>query len=106
MVSKVFTPVETGVNLKRVKSQAPAESETLTFDVALVQLQQVVKQLEGGELSLEDSLKAFERGVALSRVCQGQLAAADQKIEVLLKGTEPGSTPELAPFDEGPKKKA
>lgn len=76
------------------------DASTLPFDEALGQLQQVVKQLEGGELSLEDSLKAFERGVVLSRVCQSQLAAADQKIEILTRGGEAGAAPELAPFNQ------
>lgn len=74
------------------------EKEALSFDSALTQLQQVVKSLEGGELSLEDSLKAFEKGVALSRACQSQLAAAEQKVELLVRGGESGATPELAAF--------
>ena len=74
------------------------ENESPSFDSALAQLQQVVKSLEGGELSLEESLKAFEKGVALSRACQALLAAADQKVELLVKGTEPGAAPELAGF--------
>lgn len=79
----------------------PPEKEMPSFDSALTQLQQVVKSLESGELSLEDSLKAFEKGVALSRACQAQLSAADQKVEQLVRGTEPGSAPELAPFGGG-----
>lgn len=77
------------------------EKEALNFDSALTQLQQVVKSLEGGELSLEDSLKAFEKGVALSRACQAQLAAADQKVELLVRGAEAGASPELAAFGGG-----
>lgn len=46
-------------------------------------LEQVVEQLESGELSLDKSLKEFEKGVKLSRDCQAALTAAEQKVEVL-----------------------
>ena len=65
------------------------ENQTQTtppnFEVAYEKLQQSVKKLESGELSLEDSLKAFEEGVQLSRVCQEHLTAAEQKVELLVK---------------------
>lgn len=62
------------------------ENQTpLTFEIAYEKLQQSVKKLESGELSLEDSLKAFEEGVQLSRICQEQLTAAEQKVELLVK---------------------
>lgn len=56
-----------------------------TFEVAYEKLQQSVKKLESGELSLEDSLRAFEEGVQLSRLCQEHLTAAEQKVELLVK---------------------
>jgi exodeoxyribonuclease VII small subunit len=45
-----------------------------------------VKKLEGGELSLEESLRVFEEGVRLVKGCQEQLAVAEKRVEVLLKG--------------------
>lgn len=79
-------------------SDQPAEKQAPSFDQALSELQHVVRTLEGGELSLEDSLKAFEKGVALSRVCQQQLLSADQKIDLLLRGGDGSSEPELTSF--------
>jgi exodeoxyribonuclease VII small subunit len=57
--------------------------QDLSFEDALSQLEQLVEQMEGGELSLEDSLAAFERGVALTRRCEAALKAAEQKVEIL-----------------------
>ncbi len=68
--------------------------ETVEFETALAELEALVSQMEDGELSLDDSLKAFERGVVLTRQCQAALAAAELKIKVL---TEDG---ELEPFDD------
>ena len=72
-------------------------AESLSFENALEQLQQTVKKLESGELSLEDSLKCFEEGVKLTRICQDQLKAAEQKIEVLTQVTADGQV-QTQPF--------
>ena len=99
-VSKDFTHAQPGGGPAVLGSGAMSnpEKEALSFDAALTQLQQVVKSLEGGELSLEESLKAFEKGVALSRACQAQLTAADQKVELLVRGADTGAAVELAAF--------
>jgi exodeoxyribonuclease VII small subunit len=55
------------------------------FEQALSELEAVVQQLEGGELSLEQSLKHFERGIALTRACQKSLAEAEQRVKVLME---------------------
>jgi exodeoxyribonuclease VII small subunit len=68
------------------------------FDAALVRLQQLVKSLEGGDLSLEDSLKAFEEGVQLARACQAHLSTAEQKVEQLVRAGDERNPPEVAPF--------
>ncbi len=57
--------------------------KVVSFEQSLEQLQNVVRQLEGGALSLEDSLKAFEQGVRMTRDCQKLLSDAEQKIELL-----------------------
>jgi exodeoxyribonuclease VII small subunit len=69
---------------------APAP-EPESFDETLHQLQHIVEQLERGELSLEESLQAFEQGVALSRRGQAILDAAERRVELLLRdgSTEP-----------------
>ncbi len=73
--------------------------ETLNFDAALAALQQTVKKLESGEMNLEDSLKSFEEGIRLTRSCQQHLTAAEQKIEILIKGGDADQKPELQPFN-------
>jgi len=66
------------------------------FERALADLEATVDKLEHGELSLEDALRHFERGVALARDCQAALKQAEQKVEVLLQKT-PNAQPE--PFE-------
>jgi exodeoxyribonuclease VII small subunit len=53
------------------------------FETALSELNTLIVQMEQGGLSLEDSLKYFERGVALTRECQETLKAAEQKVQIL-----------------------
>ena len=55
------------------------------FETALKKLEDVVKRLEGGELSLEDSLKAFEEGVKLAGFCSKKLNEAEKRVELLNK---------------------
>ena len=55
------------------------------FEAALSRLEEIVSSLESGELSLEQSLKLFEEGVKLARVCNARLEEAERKVEVLLK---------------------
>jgi exodeoxyribonuclease VII small subunit len=56
-----------------------------TFETSLQELEKIVRKLEDGDLSLEESLKLFEDGVKLSRECQERLNQAERRIEVLLK---------------------
>ena len=51
----------------------------------MAELETLVERLEQGDLPLEESLKAFERGVALTRSCQAALKEAEQKVEILLQ---------------------
>ncbi|MCM0604780.1 MAG: exodeoxyribonuclease VII small subunit [Xanthomonadaceae bacterium] len=72
--------------------------QNVSFEQAIEQLQNIVKKLESGDVSLEDSLKQFEEGVKLSRFCQTYLSQAEKKIEVLVQGkSDLDST--LKPFD-------
>ena len=56
-----------------------------TFETSLQELERIVRRLEEGDSSLEDSLKLFEDGVKLSRECQERLNQAERRIEVLMK---------------------
>jgi exodeoxyribonuclease VII small subunit len=55
------------------------------FEAAMRDLEALVERLERGDLPLEESLEAFERGVMLTRACQTALKEAEQKVEILLK---------------------
>ncbi|WPC04566.1 exodeoxyribonuclease VII small subunit [Pseudomonas sp. MBLB4123] len=68
----------------------------LDFEQSLTDLQNLVERLESGELSLEDSLTAFEQGIRLTRDCQAALTQAEQKVQMLL---ERDGELEQAPFD-------
>jgi exodeoxyribonuclease VII small subunit len=58
------------------------------FETALEELESVVEQLETGELSLEESLQAFETGVGLVKYCSQKLDEVEKKVEVLVKDKE------------------
>ncbi|EAR21227.1 exodeoxyribonuclease VII small subunit [Nitrococcus mobilis] len=69
----------------------PSDTE-FDFEHALQELEELVGRMESGELSLEDSLKSFERGIELTRACQKVLREAEQKIEILLGQDESAVT--------------
>ena len=86
------------------------DSKSLDFEQALSELESLVARLERGDVPLDDALRTFERGVALTRHCQACLQAAQQKVEILLKRggqsqVEPfeGSAEEEAPADSAEK---
>ena len=56
-----------------------------TFETSLDELEQVVRELEGGDLPLERSLELFERGMTLSDSCRKQLEAAETRVEMLIR---------------------
>lgn len=66
-----------------------------TFEQSLAELESIVDTLERGDMTLEESLSAFERGVALTRTCQKALDAAEQRVRILM---EPRVDAEPAPF--------
>lgn len=79
---------------------ANKNSQELKFEEAIADLQQVVEQLESGDLSLEDSLAAFEKGVGLVRYCNKKLSEIEQKVELLVKDKE--GLLQLKAFGNGP----
>ena len=68
------------------------------FENAIKELEQIVEQLEDSELSLDDALKLFERGIKLSQLCSAKLDDAEQKVEKLVKGADGSVRP--VPFEE------
>jgi exodeoxyribonuclease VII small subunit len=60
-------------------------ADPLSFEGCLDELEKVVKELEGGDLSLERSLELFERGMHLSETCRRQLEEAETRVEMLIR---------------------
>jgi len=56
---------------------------TPNFETAMAELEELVARIETGNLSLEDSLKEFEQGIKLSRICQQALSDAEQRVKIL-----------------------
>ena len=73
-------------------------SESPTFEQALAELEQILRDLEDGTTTLDESLARYERGVGLLKTCYAQLQAAEQKI-ALLTGLDANGQPALQPFD-------
>ena len=63
----------------------PGAGKMASFEAGLKRLEQIVKQLENGDLALDAALKLFEEGIELSRQCQKQLEEAENKVEILIK---------------------
>ncbi|MGB5158481.1 exodeoxyribonuclease VII small subunit [Desulfobacterium sp. N47] len=60
----------------------------IIFETAMNQLEQIVNELESGNLSLEDSIKKFEEGIKLSKYCSAKLDETEKKISLLLEGQD------------------
>ncbi|GMV38919.1 MAG: hypothetical protein AMXMBFR64_06350 [Myxococcales bacterium] len=78
---------------------APATEGPPPFETILTELETLVARLEAGNLPLDESLRLFERGMALSRQGSTLLDQAERRVEVLLRG--PDGDPQIQPF-EGP----
>lgn len=66
------------------------------FEKALAELEKLVERMEQGDITLEDSLRDFERGIELTRTCQQALKQAEQKVQILM---EKSGQSGLAAFD-------
>ena len=82
--------------LSKIQAMAKKSSENPNFETSLKELEALVEKMEQGDLSLEESLSHFERGVQLSRACQQALKAAEQKVEILMKKS---SQEDITSFD-------
>ena len=63
----------------------PKKTNVINFEKTFTELEDLVKKMEGGDLSLEESLKYFERGMLLTKNCQQALNKAEQKVRILLE---------------------
>jgi exodeoxyribonuclease VII small subunit len=66
----------------------PSDIAKLGFEEALKQLEEIVRDLEGGKGKLEDSIKSYERGAALKQHCEKKLAEAQMKIDKIMLGAD------------------
>lgn len=84
------------------KSDASAAdaSAVAQFEQSLDELEQLVAKMEGGELSLDESLRSFERGIALYRNCQAALEQTEARVKLLLDPEHPESAQPFAPDEE------
>jgi exodeoxyribonuclease VII small subunit len=71
--------------------------EAPDFETALKRLEEIVKKLENGELSLDSALELFEEGIKLSRFCHSKLEQAERRVEILLKNNS--GQPQAIPFE-------
>ena len=67
------------------------------FEAALKRLEEIVKKLEGGDLTLDNALELFEEGIQLSRLCHLKLGQAERRVEILLKNSD--GEQQTAPFE-------
>ena len=73
------------------------KAESFDFEASLNELEKLVDALEGGDLTLEQSLKDFERGINLTRACQNALTKAQQKVQILLEKNGQNSLEDFDP---------
>jgi exodeoxyribonuclease VII small subunit len=86
MTGGAFDPAQAHVYRSKVMPTAKAAKDPVPdFETAMRDLEELVERLEQGDMPLEESLAAFERGVMLTRACQSALKEAEQKVEILLK---------------------
>lgn len=77
------------------KSPSPQPSQVADFERSLDELETLVQKMETGDLSLDESLAAYERGVALYRQCRGALEQAELRVKLLGDPADPESAREL-----------
>ena len=73
------------LNFQFRMSNKPKESARPGFETSMNRLESIVEQMESGKLSLEDLIQRYDEGMKLVKVCQEQLASAEQKIEIILR---------------------
>ncbi len=74
-----------------------ATDKVAAFEQSLDELEQLVQRMEAGDLSLDESLKAYERGIALYRTCQGALEQAELRVRLLSDPEHPDRTEAFVP---------
>ncbi|MBS0582494.1 MAG: exodeoxyribonuclease VII small subunit [Proteobacteria bacterium] len=78
-------------------SQTAEPNKIAEFEASLDELEQLVARMEGGDMSLDESLQSFERGIALFRSCQGALDAAQLRVKLLRDPAAPETAEDFDP---------
>ncbi len=76
------------------------DSTELTFEQAIAELEEIVKKLEKGELTLDESISCFRRGVELTKYCSKKLDEAERSITMLIEGENGVVEKELPELDQ------
>lgn len=71
----------------------------MSFEEALAELETIVRQLEQGDVELEQSIAIYERGAELKKHCEGRLKSAELKVEQIVQGGDGGVTTEATSFE-------
>lgn len=77
----------------------PTPVKDMSFEEALAELETIVRQLEQGDVELEQSIAIYERGAELKKHCEGRLKSAELKVEQIVQGSDGAATTEPASFD-------
>ena len=100
--SDISVPLASGATaLGSVKEMKTNNEQPKSFEASLEALEQIVQELERGDLPLEKSLELFERGIGLSRQCQERLNQAERRIEILLRDNQ--GRPVVSAFEDAGK---
>lgn len=84
--------------VRHLDQEMKNDEQPKSFEASLEALEEIVQQLEGGDLPLEKSLELFEQGIKLSRQCQERLSQAERRIEVLLRDNQ--GRPVVSAFED------
>src|SRR5690606_38487266 len=97
----VIDPAGTGAHTWRMSSKAPPEATPVAdFEASLDALEQLVEKMERGDMSLEESLAAYERGVGLYRRCQTALEQAELRVRLLSDPEDPAGAQAFPPAQD------
>ena len=66
----------------------PADVDTMSFEDALAELEQIVRRLEAGQVKLDEAIRCYERGARLKRHCEGKLDEAQQRVDRIVVGAD------------------
>jgi exodeoxyribonuclease VII small subunit len=82
-----------------VEPTEPADIAAMTFEEALVELEQIVRRLEGGQVKLDEAIRSYERGAQLKQHCERKLNEAQQRVDHIVIGPDGAISAEPAKLD-------